>query len=108
MDRYPALRRSIVVRFAEIVGAGGRRLHVGCVMAAGSDWVEVSLPEAFRLEGELRVRFPPSSHSHAVKAEWRSIDRVGLTYQAGGPPEELFAGLVGLLDPRPAALMPRR
>ena len=37
--------RSFVVKFAEILDEVGQRLHVGCVMAAGQDWVEVSLPE---------------------------------------------------------------
>lgn len=96
--------RNIVMRFAEIVDEVGRRIHVGCVMAAGSDWVEVSLPENMQLGHGLQVRFLPSMVAHEVKSGWRGADRVGLTYAAGGPPEDQFAGLPGLLDPRPAAL----
>lgn len=91
------------LRFAEIVNAIGKRLHIGCIMAAGVDWVEVSLPEHTKLKGDLRVRFLPSDVSHDVKLSWRSIDRVGFTYAAGGPPEEQFAGIPGLLDTRSAA-----
>lgn len=112
MDRNPVIRvsatRAPVIRFAELLDDGGRRLHVGCVMSAGEDWVEVSLPEHFQLPGELRVRFPPALGSHVVRASWRAIDRVGFTYPVGGPPHDLFAGLAGLLDPRPATLMTRR
>lgn len=108
MDRYPSIRRNAALRFAEILRADGRRLHVGCVMAAGEDWVEVSLPEHFLLEDEVLVRFPPSLHGHTVSPQWRTLDRVGFTYVAGGPPREQYAGFGGLLDPRPAALMLRR
>ena len=96
--------RSVIMRFAEILDEVGRRLHVGCVMAAGEDWVEVSLPERMQLGSGLQVRFPPSVHTHGVSMGWRAIDRVGFTYVNGGPPEEQFAGLSGLHDPRPAAL----
>lgn len=47
-------------------------------------------------------------HSHGVSPRWRGNDRVGFTYVNGGPPEEQFAGLPGLLDPRPAALKTSR
>jgi hypothetical protein len=90
------------LRFAEILDARGKRQHVGCVMAAGNDWVEVSLPEHMRLGPDLQVRFPPSTVAHGVSAGWRSEDRVGFTYEHGGPPEDQFAGLPGLLDPHPA------
>jgi hypothetical protein len=96
--------RSIVMRFAEIIDELGRRLHIGCVMAAGQDWVEVSLPEHTRLGTGLQVRFLPSLVAHEVKPGWRGRDRVGFTYAAGGPPEDQFAGLPGMLDPRPASL----
>lgn len=99
--------RGIVMRFAEIVDEVGKRLHVGCVMAAGNDWVEVSLPEHTELGSGLQVRFLPSRVSHEVMAGWRAHDRVGFTYAAGGPPEDQFAGLSGLLDPRPASLKMR-
>lgn len=104
----PSHIRTAVMRFAELVDEVGKRLYVGCVMAVGKDWVEVSLPEHFELEGDLSVRFPPSSHTHGVKPSWRATDRVGLTYVAEGPPKEQFAGVRGLADPRPAALMRRR
>ena len=57
--------RSAVMRFAEIVDEVGKRLHVGCVLAAGEDWVEVSLPEHTHLGKGLHVRFLPSNVSHA-------------------------------------------
>lgn len=97
--------RDVVMRFAEVFDEVGKRLHVGCIMAAGQDWVEVSLPENAELGGHLQVRFPPCSMSHDVKPLWRAEDRVGFTYVGGGPPEDQFAGLPGLLDPRPASKM---
>lgn len=100
--------RGVVMRFAELLDEVGKRLHVGCVMAAGQDWVEVSLPEHTELGAGLQVRFLPSLHAHGVSPQWRAADRVGLTYLSGGPPEDQFAGLSGLLDPRPAALKQRR
>jgi hypothetical protein len=98
---------TIVMRFAEIIDEVGKRLHVGCVMAAGQDWVEVSLPEHMMLGSGLQVRFLPSPIAHEVSPGWRASDRVGLTYDHGGPPEDQFAGIPGLLDPRPAALKSR-
>lgn len=100
--------RSVVMRFAEIIDEVGKRLHVGCVMAAGQDWVEVSLPENTQLGAGLQVRFLPSMVSHDVSAGWRANDRIGFTYVGGGPPEDQFAGIPGLLDPRPASLKIRR
>lgn len=100
--------RSAIMRFAEIIDAVGKRMHIGCVMAAGQDWVEVSLPEHTSLGGGLHVRFLPSTVSHEVSARWRANDRVGFTYDRGGPPEDQFAGIPGLLDPRPAAFKIRR
>ena len=88
------------MKFADILDCLGNRLHLGCVMAAGQDWVEVSLPEKMELGGGLQVRFHPSTDLHRVSVRWREIDRVGLTYRDGGPLEELFAGLPGLFDPR--------
>lgn len=96
------------LRFAELLNDLGKRLHLGCVMAAGEDWVEVSLPEHTRLGEGLAVRFHPSPLTHRVSESWRSVDRVGLTYVDGGPPEEQFAAIPGLFDPRPAALRRQR
>lgn len=96
--------RNIAMRFAEIIDEVGTRLHIGCVMAAGQDWVEVSLPEKMQLGNGLNVRFLPSQETHRVDARWRASDRVGFTYASGGPPEDQFAGLPGLLNPLPAAL----
>ncbi|PZF76258.1 hypothetical protein DK847_13760 [Aestuariivirga litoralis] len=108
MDTVQSPLRNIVMRFAEIVDQVGKRLHVGCVMAAGQDWVEVSIPEHLQLGSHLQVRFLPSTVSHDVSAGWRGNDRVGFTYDRGGPPEDQFAGIPGLLDPRPASLKTRR
>ena len=77
---------------------------MGCVMAAGSDWVEVSIPEHMELAADLKLRFPPSKVDYVVRAEWRSCDRVGFTYVHGSPPQEPFAGIPGLLSPCPASL----
>ena len=96
--------QNIVMRFAEIIDEVGKRLHVGCVMAAGQDWVEVSLPEHASLGSHLQVRFLPGRQSHNVSPGWRSKDRVGFTYDNGGPPEDQFAGLPGMQDPRPASM----
>ncbi|PZF76153.1 hypothetical protein DK847_13155 [Aestuariivirga litoralis] len=100
--------RNLAMRFAEIVHKVGRRIHIGCIMAAGQDWVEVSLPKATSVESGARVRFMPADAYHEVAVSWRTDDRVGFTYVEGGPPEEQFAGFAGLTDPRPAFLkMPR-
>lgn len=108
MQDHQTSVRSFVMKFAEIIDEVGKRLHVGCVMAAGQDWVEVSLPQHATLGAHVQVRFLPSTVAHDVRAGWRANDRVGFTYTSGGPPEEQFAGLPGLLDPRPAALKARR
>lgn len=109
MTAKPTIRQTASMRFAEVLNALGRRLHVGCVMAAGADWVEVSLPEHFALGDDLLLRFPPSSRCHGVRAEWRGADRVGFTYPAGMPAEDNeILNVPGLRDPRPAALMLRR
>lgn len=100
----PRTAQDFVMRFAEVLDEVGRRLHVGCIMAAGQDWVEVSLPEAADLAPHLQLRFLPSRLSHGVTPQWRAPDRVGFTYEAGGPPEDQFAGFPGLCDPRPASL----
>jgi hypothetical protein len=107
----PALHvpaHDLPMRFAEVVDEGGKRLHVGCIMAAGQDWVEVSLPEHAELGDHLQVRFLPSRPAHDVQPGWRGVDRVGFTYVKGGPPEDQFAGLPGLLDPRTASQRSRR
>lgn len=96
-----------VMRFAEVIDELGRRLHVGCIMAAGQDWVELSVPEPASLEGHLQVRFLPAETAHEVEPGWRSDDCVGFTNVGDGPPEDQFAGLPGLLDPRPTALKRR-
>lgn len=95
--------RPVMMRFAEILSEVGTRLHIGCIMAAGQDWVEVSLPDKTEIMPAMQVRFLPSDVVHRVSAAWRTTDRVGLTYVSGGPPEEHFAGIPGLQDPRPAA-----
>ncbi len=104
----PSHLRNAVLRFAELMDEVGKRLYVGCVMAVGQDWVEVSLPAHFHLDGDLSVRFPPSLRAHDVRTGWRAADRVGLTYVADAPPAEQFAGAGNLLDPRPAVLKRRR
>lgn len=96
----------IAIRFAELLDHEFTRLHIGCLMAAGPDWVEVSLPERLRLASNLLVRVLPSTVAHKVLERWRSHDRVGLVYCDGGPPEERLAGLPGLFDPRHAAELP--
>lgn len=108
MDTASSPLRNFVMRFAEIVDQVGKRLHIGCVMAAGQDWVEVSLPAHTDLGPDLHVRFLPSAETHAVRPGWRSPDRVGFIYAGGGPPEDQFAGLPGLQDPRPASVRLRR
>lgn len=108
MQALQSPARNFVMKFAEIIDEVGKRLHVGCVMAAGQDWVEVSLPEHTALGSNVQVRFLPSPVAHEVKTGWRASDRIGFTYAAGGPPEDQFAGLPGMLDPRPAALKVRR
>lgn len=108
MDTAHRTAHDFVMRFAEVIDEVGKRLHVGCIMAAGQDWVEVSLPENAQLADHMQLRFLPSQLSHEVKPGWRQQDRIGFTYEAGGPPEDQFAGFPGLCDPRPASLRMRR
>jgi hypothetical protein len=88
------------MRFAEIVDKAGKRIHMGVIMAAAQEWIEVSLPETMNVGADSEVRFPPSLLAHHVAVRWRKADRVGLAYLAGGPSEEQFAGLSGLNDMR--------
>ena len=108
MSDFPTPVRTAAMKFAEIVDEVGKRLHIGCVLAAGQDWVEVSLPEQADLKPRMLVRFLPSSIAHEVKVEQRGEDRIGFTYSRGGPPEDPFAGLPGLQDPHTAAVRYRR
>lgn len=85
MQHHPNTVMNFVMKFAEIIDEVGKRLHVGCVMAAGQDWVEVSLPQHTTLGTNVQVRFLPSSVAHDVQPGWRSNDRIGFTYTAGGP-----------------------
>jgi hypothetical protein len=89
--------------FAEIVSSTGRRLHIGCVMAAGPDWIEVSVPIRLKLEDNLGVCFLPSKTTYTVNRGWRRIDRVGLTYIDGELPNNYFIGSE-LYEPLPASL----
>lgn len=95
-----------VIRFVEIIDECNRRVHIGCLMGVGSDWVEVSLPERINFSSAVCVRFLPSIYAHEVSPSWRKVDRVGFIYIKGGPSEEQFVG-TGLLDPRPAYLKQR-
>lgn len=80
------------MRFVELLGAHGKRLHIGCIMAHGRDWVEVSHPEKTELSAKLHLRFLPSRRLHKVELRWRREDRAAFTYAAEQPPEaiELF------------------
>jgi hypothetical protein len=90
----------VAMRFAEVIDNGGQRVHVGVIMAAAQDWIEVSTPSTLNVAPAHGLRFPPSLLFHRIAVSWRTVDRVGLTYLAGGPPEEQFAGIPGLNDPR--------
>ena len=99
------LIRGASTHFAEMVDGSSKRIYVGCVMAAGSDWVEVSAPALLNLGSTSGIRLLPSLLSHAVAVRWRSIDRVGLQYLSGGPPDDWFAGIIGMNDSRSAEEM---
>ena len=45
MPTSHAQLHELVMRFAEVIDDVGKPIHVGCIMAAGQDWVEVSAPE---------------------------------------------------------------
>ena len=99
------LVQGAVLLFAEIADRAGKRVHVGVIMAAGRDWVEISVPELLSLEPAGSIRFFPALLSHAVTIGWRTLDRVGLGYVNGGPPDDRFAGLPGLNNSRSAEEM---
>lgn len=99
------LIRGAAIHFADMVDEFGKRVHIGCMMAAGRDWVEVSMPKRLDTDSIREVRFLPSLVSHAVTVGWRASDRVGFTYVNGVPPDDIFAGLVGMSDSRSATEM---
>lgn len=108
MNCRPAPFKGAEMHFAEILDKSGKRLHVGCIMAAGEDWVEVSLPQQMQLPAGVSVRFWPAPLSLAVNEEWRMIDRVGFAYVDGRLPDGWFAGIPAFNDPRPASIRARR
>ena len=71
--------------FAEIIDQAGRRVHVGVIMAAGRDWVEISVPELLNLHATQEIRFLPTLLSHAVTAGWRTLDRIECGSRQGSP-----------------------
>lgn len=90
------------LRFAELLDADGRKIHVGCIMAVGEDWVEVSFPTRMTLQSGIELRFLPSPKVHKVDLRWRHEDRAGFTYPDGTPPDAPQMEEAGLLDPRSA------
>ena len=105
MNRKDHVIRETAMRFVEIVDERGKRIHVGCIMAAGQDWVEVSAPGHLDLSSTGEVRLVPSLPPHAVTIGWRTMDRIGLAYVNDGPPSSWLAGLSGLSTSRSAAEM---
>ena len=105
MTRENGLIRDTAMLFAEIIDHVGKRVHVGVIMAAGRDWVEMSVPELLNVGATREIRFLPTLISHAVTVGWRTFDRVGLVYVGEGPPDDRFAGLAGLSDSRSAEEM---
>lgn len=99
------LIRGASTHFAEMVDGSSKRIYVGCVMAAGSDWVEVSAPAHLHLASTFDVRLLPSLLLHAVAVRWRTVERVGLQYVSGGPPDDWFAGIIGMNESRSAEEM---
>ena len=99
------LVHSAALLFAEIIDQAGKRIHVGVIMGAGHDWVEISVPELLNLESAGNIRFLPALLTHAVTIGWRTLDRVGLAYVNGGPSDDKFAGLPGLNNSRSAEEM---
>lgn len=95
------------MRFAEVLGADGKRLHIGCIMAFGKDWVEVSHPARMALPSELQLRFLPSTRAHNVELGWRHEDRAGFTYPGGEPVDAEQLSEVATIDPRSIAEMLR-
>ena len=94
--------QSPALLFGEIIDEAGTRVHVGVIMAAGRDWVEISVPELLNLGSARNIRFLPALLTHAVTIGWRTLDRVGLAYVNGGPADDRFAGLPGLKNSRSA------
>jgi len=95
------------MRFAEVLGQDGKRLHIGCIMAFGKDWVEVSHPARMALPSELQLRFLPSTRAHKVELRWRHEDRAGFTYPTGEPVEAVQLSEATSIDPRSVAEMMR-
>lgn len=95
------------MRFADLVDEVGKRIHIGCILAAGHDWIELSMPPETTFGPTGRVRFLPSLLTHDVATGWRDNDRVGLVYTKGGPPDEQLSGIPGLWDHRSALMMMR-
>ena len=83
-----------VLHFAELVSADGHRIHVGCVMAVGADWVEVSVPQQLTLANLMQLRLHPTPLTYEVETSWRAIDRVGLVYTRHRPASEALEKLL--------------
>ena len=77
--------------FVQIFDEAGRRLHVGCLMAARSDWVEISAPEVLELNHAARICFFPSREMFCIYVKWRRVDRVAFGFMDARPPDELLA-----------------
>lgn len=95
------------LRFAELLDVDEKRLHVGCVMAFGNDWVEVSYPTKEALQSGVHLRFLPSPKVHKIDLKWRHDDRAGFTYPDGLPSDAPQSSDPGSLDPRSAAVKMR-
>lgn len=91
------------LRFAELLDADGRKMHVGCVMSFGKDWVEVSYPARAPLQSGIHLRFLPSHKVHKVDHKWRHDDRAGFTYQDVAPLDAPHVTDPDSLDPRSSA-----
>ena len=81
------------MRFAALFRPLGVKIHVGCVMSAGHDWIEVSLPCSMELLTSLQLMLYPSPSLYPVEERWRRANCVGLTYTAQVPAREELWGI---------------
>ena len=81
------------MKFAALFSRSGQKLHVGCVLSAGDDWIEVSVPPGFKTDQPLQLMLYPSEALFPVKEVWRRPDCVGLAYVAMLPTGDDLRGV---------------
>ncbi len=73
------------MQFAALLGEAGNKLHVGCIMDIGYNWVDLSLPLGFPLPKQLLLTFYPDQTPHDVEEVARKNCCVRLEFRGAAP-----------------------